>query len=69
MPRKAREIPWLGWRDDRAYVFWYDARTRRTNKLSLGTTDAAVYPATLARINSLVPAIETIERVAASSPH
>lgn len=39
MPRKRRKIPWLEWRDETAYVYWYDAERQRTERLSLRTTD------------------------------
>lgn len=39
MPRKARTIPWLDWRDGWAYVKWFDEQTRQTKRLSLGTKD------------------------------
>ena len=39
MPRKRRDIPWLEWRGDTAYVNWYDEARKRTERLSLRTTD------------------------------
>ena len=39
MPRKRRDIPWLEWRGETAYVCRYDANARRTERLSLRTTD------------------------------
>lgn len=41
MPRPRRTVPWLDWRNGVAYACWYDAESRRTRKLSLGTRDAA----------------------------
>lgn len=40
MPKKRRDIPWLDWVGDTAYVHWYDAASQRTKRLSLHTTDA-----------------------------
>jgi integrase len=47
MPRKRRDVPWLGDIDgndwtpgEPAYVHWYDAAKRRTQRLSLRTSDA-----------------------------
>lgn len=40
MPRKRRDIPWLEWRGDVAYVCWYDEAAKRTGRLSLRTSDA-----------------------------
>lgn len=39
MPRKRREGPWLGKRGDTYYAFWYDEKTKRTERLSLATQD------------------------------
>lgn len=39
MARKRRDIPWLEWRDGIAYVYWYDAKRQRTERLSLRTSD------------------------------
>ena len=39
MPRKRRDIPWVEWRDGTAYVYWYDAKRQRTERLSLRTAD------------------------------
>lgn len=39
MPRKRRDIPWPEWRGETAYVCWYNADTRRTERISLRTTD------------------------------
>lgn len=38
MPRRKRE-PRLDWRNGVAYIFWYDEAKRRTERLSLRTTD------------------------------
>jgi integrase len=39
MPRKRRDIPWLEWRNEIAYVCWYVEARKRTERLSLRTTD------------------------------
>ncbi len=39
MPRKARKVPWLDWRDGIAYANWYDPATLRTKRLSLRSSD------------------------------
>ncbi len=39
MPRHRRDIPWLEWRNNVAYVCWYDEATKRTGRLSLRTAD------------------------------
>lgn len=39
MPRKRREIPWLEVRDEVYYVYWYDAASRKTKRISLHTKD------------------------------
>jgi integrase len=40
MPRRRKDVPWLEWRDDVAYAYWYDKEQRRTKRLSLHTGDA-----------------------------
>lgn len=37
MARKRRDLPWLDTRGGTFYVFWYDPKTRRTERLSLRT--------------------------------
>lgn len=39
MPRKARTVPWVDWRDGVAYACWYDPKARRTQRISLGARD------------------------------
>jgi len=39
VPRKVRELPWLETRDGVYYAFWYDSQRRRTERLSLRTSD------------------------------
>ncbi|MEM9341753.1 MAG: site-specific integrase [Pseudomonadota bacterium] len=39
MPRPKRAVPWLDQRGDKWYVFWYDEKTKRTERLSLRTSD------------------------------
>ncbi len=41
MARPKRKIPWIDLRGEVYYVFWYNEKSKRTDKLSLGTTDAA----------------------------
>lgn len=41
MPRTQRRIPWLDQRDGVWYVFWYDPKRGRTERLSLRTRDDA----------------------------
>lgn len=41
MPRPKREIPWLDKRGGTYYVFWYNSATKKSEKSSLRTTDAA----------------------------
>ena len=40
MPRKARTVPWVDWRDGIAYACWYDPKALRTQRKSLHTRDA-----------------------------
>lgn len=39
MPRQRREIPWLQTYHGRYYVFWYEAASGRTKRLSLGVDE------------------------------
>lgn len=42
MPRSPRDIPWLDQHQNGTYyVFWYNQKTRRTERLSLRTRDAS----------------------------
>jgi len=40
MARPQRKVPWIGWRNGRAYAFWYDAEAGETKRVSLHTTDS-----------------------------
>lgn len=40
MAKTAKKIPWLNWRNGRAYVYWYDEEIRQVKRLSLRTSDA-----------------------------